>query len=80
MGSSKRKPPSKVPSPPSITTIFHFAAKKSAPESIFDPLGYYENNLIGSFNLLKVMEKHTSCKEFLFSSSAAVYGEQDDCT
>lgn len=60
--------------------MFHFAAKKSAPESIYEPLAYYENNLVGSLNLLKMMEKHTYCKEFLFSSSAAVYGEQDDCT
>ena len=38
-----------------ITTIFHFAAKKSAPESMFEPLAYYENNLVGSMNLLKMM-------------------------
>lgn len=45
-----------------LTSIFHFAAKKSAPESIYEPLAYYENNLIGSMNLLKMMEKHTYCK------------------
>ena len=31
-------------------------------------------------NILKLMEKYTTCKEFLFSSTAAVYGEQDNCT
>jgi len=41
---------------------------------MYDPLGYYENNFVGSLNLLKMMEKHPLCKEFLFSSSAAVYG------
>lgn len=63
-----------------LTSIFHFAAKKSAPESMYEPLSYFENNLVGSMNLLKMMEKYNYCKEFLFSSSAAVYGEQDDCT
>jgi UDP-glucose 4-epimerase len=50
------------------------AAKKSAPESVDEPLDYYENNFIGSINLLKMMEKYTSCREFIFSSTAAVYG------
>lgn len=31
-------------------------------------------------NLLKMMEIYSSCTEFIFSSSAAVYGEQDNCT
>jgi len=30
-------------------------------------------------NLLKIMEKYPICDEFIFSSSAAVYGEQDNC-
>jgi len=47
---------------------------------MYEPLAYYENNLVGSLNLLKMMERFPYCKEFLFSSSAAVYGEQDDCT
>ena len=63
-----------------LTSILHFAAKKSAPESMYEPLTYYENNVVGTMNLLKMMEKYKYCKEFLFSSSAAVYGEQDDCT
>jgi UDP-glucose 4-epimerase len=29
---------------------------------------------------MKIMESYPGCREFLFSSSAAVYGEQDDCT
>lgn len=31
-------------------------------------------------NLLKTMEKFKECTKFLFSSTAAVYGEQDNCT
>ena len=57
----------------------HFAALKSAPESMSMPFEYYQNNVVGSMNLLKFMSKG-SCAEFIFSSSAAVYGEQDDCT
>ena len=51
----------------------HFAAKKSAPESVSCPLDYYENNVLGSINLLKLMGQ-SKCREFIFSSSAAVYG------
>lgn len=63
-----------------ITTIINLAAKKSAPESVAEPLDYYTNNFIGMLNLVKMMQKYSACKEFIFSSSAAVYGEQDDCT
>ena len=63
-----------------MTSIIHFAAKKSAPESVYEPLDYYENNVVGTMNILKIMEKYKTCKEFIFSSSAAVYGEQDNCT
>jgi UDP-glucose 4-epimerase len=47
---------------------------------MFEPLDYYENNFVGVMNLVKMMQQHSSCTEFIFSSSAAVYGEQDDCT
>lgn len=40
-----------------ITTIIHFAAKKSVPESTANPILYYENNLVGSLNLFKCMEQ-----------------------
>ena len=62
-----------------INGIIHFAAKKNATESVVMPLHYYENNVVGSLNLLKVMEKFPECTRFLFSSTAAVYGEQDNC-
>ena len=39
---------------------------------------YYENNLVGSLNLAKMMEKY-DCKNFIFSSTAGVYGDKDNC-
>jgi UDP-glucose 4-epimerase len=56
-----------------ITTVIHFAALKSVPESIAMPFEYYENNVGGTLNLLKVMQKF-DCFNFVFSSSATVYG------
>jgi UDP-glucose 4-epimerase len=38
-----------------------------------EPLAYYENNFVGTVNLLKVMSA-TNCKRIVFSSSATVYG------
>lgn len=57
-----------------INHIIHFAAKKSVPESTKIPLKYYENNFVGTLNLLKCMEKF-NCKNFIFSGSSSVYGE-----
>ena len=53
--------------------VIHFAAKKSAPESILDSLSYYENNVSGTINLLKIMDIY-NCRKIIFSSSASVYG------
>ena len=52
----------------------HFAALKSVGESNSIPLKYYENNLGGTFTLLKVLARH-GCKNIVFSSSATVYGQ-----
>ena len=46
---------------------------KSVEESLRSPLEYWDVNVNGSINLLKVMEKH-ECFEIVFSSSAAIYG------
>lgn len=54
----------------------HFAALKAVGESVSIPLKYYENNLGGTFTLLKVLSKH-NCKNIVFSSSATVYGQPD---
>lgn len=53
--------------------VIHFAAYKAVGESVSKPLMYYENNLISTIKLCRVMEKH-GCKNFVFSSSATVYG------
>jgi UDP-glucose 4-epimerase len=54
----------------------HFAALKAVGESVTIPLKYYENNLGGTFTLLKVLSKH-NCKNIVFSSSATVYGQPE---
>ena len=57
-----------------IECVIHLAAFKSVSESIKLPLCYYDNNVTGSINLLKIMEKY-NCYNFIFSSSATVYGD-----
>ena len=52
----------------------HFAALKAVGESTQIPLKYYENNLGGTFTLLKVLSV-PGCKNTVFSSSATVYGQ-----
>jgi len=52
----------------------HFAALKAVGESVQLPLKYYQNNLGGTFTLLKVLAAH-NCKNIVFSSSATVYGQ-----
>ena len=58
-----------------IRAVIHFAGLKSVYDSIKDPINYWENNVNGTINLLKVMEKY-SCKNIVFSSSATVYKAQ----
>jgi len=57
--------------------IIHFAGFKAVGESCQKPLMYYENNLLSTFALLDMMQKYPKCKNFVFSSSATVYGEPD---
>ncbi|MBR8046363.1 UDP-glucose 4-epimerase GalE [Burkholderia multivorans] len=56
-----------------ITGTIHFAALKAVGESVAKPLEYYENNLGGLLTVLKVMRAR-NVKQFVFSSSATVYG------
>ncbi len=60
----------------SIEGVIHFAGLKAAGESVVKPLDYYTNNLIGTIHLLKAMQQN-NVKQFVFSSSATVYGEQE---
>lgn len=55
--------------------VIHFAGLKAVGESVEKPLKYYENNVGGTINLLKCMQKH-DVRKIIFSSSATVYGEQ----
>ena len=57
-----------------IEGVMHFAAKSLVGESVSEPAGYYANNVAGVINLLDVMLEK-GVKNFVFSSSAAVYGE-----
>ncbi len=56
----------------SIDAVLHFAGLKAVWESTQKPFEYYENNVVGTMNLLQVMQNH-SCKDIIFSSSATVY-------
>lgn len=57
-----------------IKGVIHFAALKAVGESTKIPLEYYDNNINGTINLLKVM-KENEVKTIVFSSSATVYGD-----
>ncbi len=56
-----------------VDSIIHFAGSIVVPESVEDPLGYYENNTVKSRTLI---ETAVNCqvRNFIFSSTAAVYG------
>ncbi|RWR93288.1 UDP-glucose 4-epimerase GEPI48 [Cinnamomum micranthum f. kanehirae] len=57
----------------SFDAVIHFAGLKAVGESVQKPLLYYNNNIIGTINLLEVMAAY-GCKKLVFSSSATVYG------
>lgn len=59
-----------------IEAVIHLAGLKSVGESLAFPLKYYQNNLIGTLNLLENMRNH-QVRRLVFSSSASIYGEQD---
>jgi UDP-glucose 4-epimerase len=56
-----------------IDTVMHFAANTMVRESVADPLKYYSNNVAAGINLLQVCMQQ-GVRQFVFSSSAAVYG------
>lgn len=53
--------------------VIHFAASIIVPESVQNPIKYYKNNTKNSLNLLKILSE-LNIKNFIFSSTAAVYG------
>ncbi len=67
-----------------IDSVIHFAGYKAVGESVQKPLEYYHNNITGTLNLCDVM-RHHGVFNFIFSSSATVYGDpafvpiKEDC-
>ena len=59
-----------------IDAVIHFAAYKAVGESVEKPLDYYQNNIGGAVCVLQAMKRH-SVKNFVFSSSATVYGDPE---
>src|SRR6478752_7069962 len=56
-----------------VDTVIHFAAHTIVPESVADPLKYYGNNTCATRSLLEAAAR-AGVKNFVFSSTAAVYG------
>jgi UDP-glucose 4-epimerase len=59
-----------------VSSIIHFAGSVVVPDSMRDPLGYYRNNTMTTRNLLNAAVK-CNINHFIFSSTAAVYGNPD---
>ncbi len=62
-----------------IEGVIHFAGLKSVLDSILEPLNYWKNNVLGTLNLLEIMESY-NCQTIVFSSSATVYKAESDHT
>jgi len=59
-----------------VTSIIHFAGSVVVPDSMRDPLGYYRNNTFATRNLMNAALR-CNVRNFIFSSTAAVYGNPD---
>jgi len=59
-----------------IKAVMHFAAHSQVGESVEQPLMYYRNNVANTVTLLEAMQQ-AGVQHFIFSSSAAVYGEPE---
>jgi UDP-glucose 4-epimerase len=60
-----------------IGTVLHFASLIEVGESFKKPDLYFSNNVVGGLNLLDAMKK-VGCKDLIFSSTCAVYGDPDE--
>ena len=58
------------------TAVMHFAALSQVGESMTDPGSYWRNNVCGSLTLIEAALA-AGCRNFVFSSTCAVYGDQD---
>ncbi len=61
-----------------IDSVIHFAGFKAVGESVAKPLAYYTNNLTTTLIILNLMKKY-GVRNFVFSSSATVYGDPHTC-
>ena len=59
-----------------VDAVIHFAASVVVPDSVRDPLGYYRNNTVNSHALIETAIK-AGVRDFIFSSTAAVYGNPE---
>jgi len=59
-----------------IDAVMHFAGFIQVGESVIKPSMYYHNNVVNTFTLLDAMLRH-EVKNFIFSSTAAIFGEPD---
>jgi UDP-glucose 4-epimerase len=59
-----------------VDAVIHFAGLKAVGESVREPLRYYDNNVHGTRTLLQAAHE-AGVRQFIFSSSATVYGDQD---
>jgi UDP-glucose-4-epimerase GalE len=57
-----------------ITAVMHFAAWLSVGDSVKDPAGYYQNNVVGTLSVLTAMQR-VGVTRLIFSSTCAVFGE-----
>jgi UDP-glucose 4-epimerase len=57
-----------------VDAVIHFAAETTVEFSMTDPQLYFINNVVNGVKLLEVMKDH-ECKRFIFSSTAATFGE-----
>ncbi|TRY18063.1 UDP-glucose 4-epimerase GalE [Tessaracoccus rhinocerotis] len=60
-----------------VDAVVHCAAKIIVPESVADPLGYYENNVSKTVTLLEGLQRN-GVHRFLFSSSASIYAPDEN--
>ena len=60
----------------SPVAVMHFAALSQVSESMQKPGLYWQNNVMGSLNLIQSAVDH-GCMDFVFSSTCATYGDQD---
>lgn len=60
-----------------IDCVIHFAGLKAVGESIIQPVRYYRNNIDTTLTLLECMQE-SGVKQIVFSSSATVYGEDNE--